>query len=486
MSTPSQLQLSAEEMRRLGYQVIDQLVEHFEQLPGKPTTRLKLRAELEPRLSEPLPEAASDPDELLALLQREVWSNIGHTNHPRFFAFIPAPSNFISVLAAALTAGFNPFAGNWFEASGPAQIELVAMDWLRQLCGFPGTAGGHFVPSGSLANLTALAVARHAKLADKLEHAVIYYSDQTHSCVERALRLLGFKPNQLRNLPSDAQFRLPLAALQTAVSADRAQGLKPFCVVANAGTTNTGAIDPLPELVEFCRAEQLWLHVDGAYGAAAVLCERGKQLLAGLEHADSLALDPHKWLFQPYETGVVLVREAHLLRETFFILPAYLKDTVRENAAEINFSDEGIQLTREFRALKFWLSVKTFGLAAFRAAVEAGFEQAALAERILRASTDWEVLTPPVLSVVVFRYAPAGLSEAQLNALNFQLVQAAFDDGFAFVNSTTLQGRTVLRMCTINPRTTAADIEASLARLAQLGSQLADVLNNLSEGKRDE
>jgi aromatic-L-amino-acid/L-tryptophan decarboxylase len=474
MSVDPELQLSSAEMRRLGYRVIDQLVEHFEQLPQKPTTQLTLRAELEPRLSEPLPEAPSDLEELLALLQCEVWSNIGHTNHPRFFAFIPAPSNFISVLAAALTAGFNPFAGNWFEASGPTQIELVTIDWLRQLCGLPETAGGHFVPSGSLANLTALAVARHTKLADNVENAVIYYSDQTHSCVERALRLLGFKPEQLRSLPSNAQFRLPMAALRAAVSFDRAKGRQPFCVVANAGTTNTGAIDPLPELVELCRAENLWLHVDGAYGAAAALCERGKQLLAGLEQVDSLALDPHKWLFQPYETGVVLVREARLLRETFFILPAYLKDTVRENAAEINFADEGIQLTREFRALKLWLSLKTFGLAAFRAAVERGFELIALAERVLRESSSWEVIASPVLSVVVFRFAPAGLSEERLNALNQQLVQAAFDDGFAFVNSTTLRGQTVLRMCTINPRTTEADIRASLARLEKLGNELAE------------
>jgi glutamate/tyrosine decarboxylase-like PLP-dependent enzyme len=300
---------------------------------------------------------------------------------------------------------------------------------------------------------------------------VLYLSDQTHSSITRALRFLGFTREQLRTLPADESFRLRLDALRRAVRKDRMGDYQPFCVIANAGTTNTGAIDPLPELAEFCRRENLWLHVDGAYGAAAVFSERGRELLRGLELVDSLALDPHKWLFQPYEMGCVLVRDAQLMRQTYQITAAYLEDT-KAAADEINFCDESMQLTREFRALKLWLSLKYFGAAAFRQAIERGLELAEFTESILRESPDWEVLSPATLGIVAFRYVRAGASQAELNTLNQRLVSACTEDGFAFVSSTLLKGRTALRMCTINPRTTDEDICASIARLTQLGHAL--------------
>jgi len=303
-----------------------------------------------------------------------------------------------------------------------------------------------------------------------LADAVIYFSDQTHSASERALRVLGFAPEQFRKLPSDAAFRLPLAALQAAVATDRTAGRRPFCVIANAGATNTGAVDPVPELVEFCRQEDLWLHVDGAYGAAAVLCERGQSLLKGLGEVDSLALDPHKWLFQTYEIGCVLVRDARWLKQTFHVLPEYLEDT-QLNMAEVNFYEQGYQLTRNFRALKLWLSFKAFGVTAFRAAVARGLELAELAEQILRESDDWQIVSPATLGIVAFRFAPTGVPESELDRLNQRLVNALREDGFAFASSTILRGQTVLRMCTINPRTTEADIRAALTRWLALGRQ---------------
>lgn len=471
MPSNDKLELSPEDMRRLGYQAIDEIVAHFEQLNEKPAIRVGTRAELEARLREPLPEAPTDVTELFAQLQRDVWPFMGNIGHPRFFAFIPTPTNFISVLADVLMSGYNPFVGSWLGGSAPAQIELVTVDWLRQLCGLPAAAGGHFVSGGSAANLTALAVARHIKLNDRLADAVIYFSDQTHSASERALRVLGFAPEQFRKLPSDAAFRLPLAVLQAAVTADRAAGRRPFCVIANAGATNTGAVDPLPELVEYCRQEDLWLHVDGAYGAAAVLCERGQSLLKGLGAVDSLALDPHKWLFQTYEIGCVLVRDVRWLKQTFHVLPEYLEDT-QLNMAEVNFYEQGYQLTRSFRALKLWLSFKTFGVAAFRAAVARGLELAELAEQVLRENGDWQIVSPATLGIVAFRFAPAGVHESMLDKLNQQLVNALREDGFAFASSTILRGQTVLRMCTINPRTTEADIRAALTRWLALGKQL--------------
>ena len=471
MPSNNQLDLSPEEMRRLGYQAIDEIIAHFEQLRAKPAIRVGTRAELEARLREPAPETPTEIDALLAQLQRDVWPFIGNLNHPRFFAFIPTPVNFVSVLADVLVSGYNPFVGSWLGGSAAAQVELVAVDWLRALCGLPETAGGLFVSGGSAANLNALAVARHVKLNDRFADAVVYCSDQTHSAVERALRVLGFAREQLCKLPSDEAFRLPLAALQSAVAADRANGKRPFCVIANAGTTNTGAIDPLPELVEFCRAQDLWLHVDGAYGAAAALCERGQTLLQGLGEVDSLALDPHKWLFQTYEIGCVLVRDVRWLKQTFHVLPEYLEDT-QLNMAEVNFYERGYQLTRSFRALKIWLSFKAFGVAAFRAAVAHGLELAEFAERELRADACWQVVSPATLGIVAFRFAPAGVTGSALDELNQQLVTAVREDGFAFASSTVLRGQTVLRLCTINPRTTEDDIRATLARWKTLGLQL--------------
>ena len=335
--------------------------------------------------------------------------------HPRFFAFVPGPSNFVSVMADALAAGFNVFNGSWLGGSGAAAMELAVIDWFRQWCGFPESAGGLFVSGGSMANLTALAAARHARLDDRAEGAVIYYSDQTHSSIDRALRVIGFLPEQIRRIPSDDAFRLPVESLTRCVREDRARGLRPFAVIANAGTTSTGAIDPLREIAEFCRAEHLWMHVDGAYGAAAVICERGRRLLDGIELADSLSFDPHKWLFQPIECGCVLLRDAALMKATYRIMPEYLAD-VHRNVAEVNPCDYGIQLTRGFRALKVWMSVQYFGMDAFRAAVERGFELAEVAERKLRSMTGWEVVTPAQLGVVCFRQRERGRDVLSENA----------------------------------------------------------------------
>ncbi len=458
-------------MRQLGYRVVDQIVEHFESLPNLLAATISSRASLEAKLREPIPEGPAEINSLLDQLRRDVWSSISHVTHPRFFAFIPEPSNFVGAMADALVAGINPFVGTWIGGSGPAQIELVTIDWLRELCGLPAEAGGLFVSGGSMANLTALAVARHVKLDDRpdfrMDDAVVYCSDQTHSCVERALRVLGFAKEQIVKIACDEAFRLPVAALQQAIERDRAAGKQPFCVVASAGTVNTGAVDPLDELADLCQTQNLWLHVDGAYGAAAVLCERGRQLLAGIERADSLALDPHKWLFQPFEIGCVLVRDCGLLKKTFRILPEYLADT-QLGGEEINFCDHGIQLTRGFRALKLWLSFKAFGVAAFREAIQRGIEMAEFAEEVLRRSVRFEVTSPATLGIVVFRFVPEGASEAAINEVNQKLVGAMVADGFTFASSTTIRGQTVLRLVTINPRTTEDDIRASIERIETL------------------
>jgi glutamate/tyrosine decarboxylase-like PLP-dependent enzyme len=400
---------------------------------------------------------------------------MSHLDHPRFFAYVPSPGNFVGAMADALASGFNPFAGAWAIAAGAAQVELVTVDWLRAICGLPAGAGGTFVSGGSMANLTALAAARHRRFGTgDFSRAVVYASDQVHSSVVRGARVLGFAPERVRLLASDAALRLQPAALARAMEEDAAAGLVPFCVVASAGTTSTGAVDPLAETAAVCRAAGAWLHVDGAYGAAAALTERGRALLAGLGEADSVSMDPHKWLFQPFECAAVLVRDAQVLRDVFRMVPEYLKDSDLSHE-EVNFRDRGVQLTRGFRALKLWMSIQAFGLDAFRAAVDRGIDLAAIAEEELRASPEWEVLTPAQLAIVTFRFRPSGspLSDAELDALQRRIAAETTRGGFAMLSTTELAGRAALRLCTINPRTTDDDVRETIRRLARTGRELS-------------
>jgi glutamate/tyrosine decarboxylase-like PLP-dependent enzyme len=457
------LELSPAEMRALGYHVVDLIADHFSRLPEKRVGEKGDPAVLRPAFQEPPPGSGIPVDQILARVEHDVLRQIMNIAHPRFFAFVPGPSNFVSVMADALAAGFNVFNGSWLGGSAAAALELAVIDWFREWCGFPAEAGGLFVSGGSMANLTALVAARHTKLDDRTAGAVIYYSDQTHSSIDRALRVIGFLPDQIRRIPSDSEFRLPAAALARAVHADRAAGLRPFLVIANAGTTNTGAIDPLREISAFCRTEGLWMHVDGAYGAAAVISDRGRMLLQGIELADSLSFDPHKWLFQTIECGCVLLRDAALLKATYRIMPEYLAD-VHRNVAEVNPCDYGIQLTRGFRALKVWMSIQYFGLEAFRAAVLRGFALAESAEAKLRRMERWEVVTPAQMGIVSFRRRAAD------EDFYHKLHDAMLAEGFALATSTVLNGRTALRLCTINPRTTEADIERTLQWLDQLAA----------------
>jgi glutamate/tyrosine decarboxylase-like PLP-dependent enzyme len=453
-------------MRRIGYGVIDLIIDHLTSLGRSTTGRKAPGSEVRPLFEGDPPEHPAGFDSAVATILRDVLSNTVHVNHPRFFAFVPGPGNYVGVLADAIAAGFNVFNGTWFAGSGAAALELGVIDWLRRCCGMPEGSGGLFVSGGSVANLSALAVARRAVLDDRIAGATVYFSDQTHSSVERALRILGFLPEQLRQVASDDRFRLSMPSLERAVAADRGAGLRPFCIVASAGTTNSGAVDPLSEIEEFARRQNMWLHVDGAYGAAAVITDRGRALLDGMGGADSLSLDPHKWMFQPFECGCFLVRDAGLMKNTFQIMPDYLQDVHRYS--EMHPCDYGIQLTREFRALKLWLSLQTFGVAAFRSAIERGFELAEFAEQILR-EHGWVIESPAQMGMVCFRRDAPSVNSDELH---LRIVHSMLEDGFAALTSTNLRGRVVLRMCTINPRTTVKDIEDTIMRLEHFASTL--------------
>ncbi len=321
-------------------------------------------------------------------------------DHPRFFAFIPGPGNPVGVLADALAAGFSVFAGTWLGSPGAAMVETVVLDWLRDLCGLPLGTQGLFVSGGSMANLTALAVALEERAGSERPRAAVYVSEETHSSLQRALRVTGVR--HVRVLACDREQRMIPEDLAAAVAADRAAGRLPTCVVATAGTTGIGAVDPLEELRAVCDDHGLWLHVDGAHGAAAMLSPHGRAQVRGLELADSLTLDPHKWLFQPLEAGCLLVRDGGALERTFSVAAPYLRDAAASDS-EVNFSERGIQLTRQFRALKLWMSLKVYGAAAFRAAVEHGLALAEHAERRLAHDPAWELMTPAQLGIVTFR-----------------------------------------------------------------------------------
>jgi aromatic-L-amino-acid decarboxylase len=465
------LQLSHDEMQALGTHALELVIRHFETNRESPVAVTLPRAETEKMLRAALPEHATPVRDLVDILARDVFPNSLKSDHPRFYAFVPSPTNFVSVIGDLLISGHNLFAGHWMAASAAGQVEINVIDWLNELVGFPKEGGGILVSGGSMANLSAIAAARESRLGGPNEKAIVYCSDQTHSSMAKGLRILGFRPGQKRTIATDDGLRLSIPALEAAIAEDRAAGRLPFCVVANGGTTNTGAVDPLGPLADVCAREKLWLHVDGAYGAAAVITERGRAALAGMERADSITLDPHKWLFQPYELGCLLVRDASVLQKAFRVEDEdhadYLEDVTRHVQHDVNFYECGVQLTRSFKALKLWLSMRAFGLGEFRRAIEIGFEMADHAERTLRAAGTWEVVTPSQMGVVTFRWRDATKTDAQIDAITRGTVDLMREDGYALVMSTVLNGRAVLRLCPINPSTNRAEIEETIARLGR-------------------
>ena len=470
------LDSDTESMRRDGYRVVDWLVDRVANLRESPLGRELKREETESLLREAMPEQPMGFERVFEEYTRKVAPNAIQLDHPRFFAFIPSAPSFVSVLADALMAGTNVFAGTWLESSGPSQVELVVIDWFKQMLGLPAGAAGLLVSGGSVANLTSLAVARRALLNDDPEGAVVYLSDQTHASIDRALRLLGFKPAQLRRVPTDAQYRLNSIELARLVRRDREAGLKPFGVVSNAGATNSGAVDPLAEIAEIAGENALWSHVDAAYGGFAALTDRGRKLLAGIERADSVVLDPHKWFYCPFEAGCAIVRNSRLMRETFRILPEYMADVAREEQ-EVNFCDYGVQLTRSFRALKVWMGVKTYGAKRLREVIDQCLDLAQYAAQLCERSRCLELVTSPQLGVFTFRYVPRNFrktgpgAEEFLDRLNQDLVARILSSRKLMLSSTRLGARHVLRFCVLNHRTRKEDVQEALRLIEELGRE---------------
>ncbi len=462
------LQMSHEQMLELGRKALDLVVDRIESLPSEQAWDGEFRKVLESHLAEDPPEGPNPASEVLDRLARDVLPFSARLDHPRFFGFIPTSPTWPGVVADFLAAGYLFNQCTWLVASGPSQVELVVIDWFRRWLGYPEGAGGLFTSGGSAASVDAFVAAREA--AGHPERATVYMSDQSHSALPRAAVIVGIRRDHIRKIPSDSSFQLDMEALSNAVAADRAAGLNPIAVCANAGTSSTGSIDPLEDLADFCEAAGLWLHVDAAYGGFAVVTEQGKQLLRGIERADSVGLDAHKWFFQPYEAGCLLVKDRETLSDAFHMPHDILQDTVW-GADHPNFADIGLQLSRSARALKVWMSVQTFGMVAFREAVENGMELAARAHDYVDASPVLESLSAPVLGIACFRVNPGGglLDEAALEEVNRTVLAQMFWDDPAFMSSTMLHGTFALRMCIINHTTTWDDVRETLEAVEGFG-----------------
>jgi glutamate/tyrosine decarboxylase-like PLP-dependent enzyme len=449
VSSSDGLLFDAESMRRLGYEVVDRLVEWSAHLDAGPVSNRATRADLTALVEGAPGEGPSDFTVLLDRLLVDVIPFGQRTDHPRFMGYVPGNATWPSVLGDLLVDGCNVFGGSWIGNAGTTVVELTVLDWFKEWLGLPADSEGLLTSGGSEANLLAVLCARHARLDDRIERAVVYVSNQSHASVDRALHAAGFATEQIRAIPLDASFRMRADALAAAIDEDRSRGFRPCLVIANAGATNTGAIDPLPEIAACCAENDLWFHVDAAYGGFFALTERGSTVLSGIGAANSVTLDPHKGLAQPWGTGCLLVREPGALADTFHMLPSYLRDVARF-ADAVNLFDRGLQLTRPARAVKIWLSVHTVGLAAFRASLDASIDHARHAEVLIAAHPNGRVVTPANLGIVTFRRRD-GADQRAVELLN--------DSGRAHVSTTTLDGLVTLRLCINNFRTTTADVE---------------------------
>jgi aromatic-L-amino-acid/L-tryptophan decarboxylase len=465
----SNLDVTEAEMRRLGQRVVDAVVTHLATLRDQPAQKSLSRAAAKNLIAGPAPEKGVSFDELLSFLGTRVFPNHAREPHPHFMGYIPSSPTFPAVLGDWLATGYNFFAGVWSVASGPNEIELTVLDWFRQWLGMPDGTSGLITSGGSTATLTALVAARHAAdpTAAALSRMTLYTSDQAHSSVERAAWIVGIPRANVRPIATDDAFRMRVAALRDAIAADRAAGMKPFAIVASAGTTSTGAVDPLVEIADVCAAESLWLHVDAAYAGFASLTESGAKALRGIERADSVTLDPHKWLFVPFECGCLLARDPRRLEEAFSVHPDILAD-VRAREHEVNFADLGPQLTRAAHALKVWTSISYFGVAELREAIARGIRRAEYAERRLSGMADFEILSPAQFGVVCFRANPNGSTdEEELNVLNERINARVNASGRFLTSSTRLRGRFSLRLCTQVHRMTEDDVDEVLDAMAE-------------------
>jgi len=422
-----------------------------------------------------IPTVGRDGGEVGKQLINDVFNNSMLIQHPRFFSFVASSISPYSLAGAILTDIYNPHGGAYNEAPTACIIEEKLIKWMGGLAGYPSeTCGGVFVSGGSIATLSALIAARHAKLKhEDFLKGRIYFSDQTHSSVEKALRMLGFADEQIVKIPTDDDFKIRVDLLDEKIEKDIKEGMKPFALVGNLGTTNTGTIDPLDKMADIKEKYDLWFHVDGAYGGSSLISPIYRNLSKGIERSDSLTWDTHKWLMQTYSCSTLIAKDKQNLLNAFTEHPEYLTDI---SSSEHNDAwDMGPEMTRPHRAIKLWYTVQALGTDLLAEIIDYSFENAQIVNRILSERENWEIISKPSCGTINFRYHPQGYSEEQLDELTMKLSKEINKTEYAFIVTTTLRGKKVLRMCMINSNTTVEDVISTIELIDRIAK---DLVNN--------
>jgi len=480
---PSPLEMDAETFYHLGMVAVEIATEYLEGIPEMPVYRPMTPSERQMLLYQQLPEFGRSPEALFDFFEQHILPHAMGNQHPRFAAWVNPAGAPIGMLADFLASVMNPSAAGGDHAA--IYLEHCVVRWLMELIDFPvEDSAGILVGGGSVASLYCLAVARQwaaaragwnmrtEGLQGHYAPLVLYISEEGHSCLRKASHLLGL--GEPRIIPVDEQYKMDLRALREAVMADRKEGRRPFCVVGSAGTVNAGAMDPLDELADFCEDQGLWLHVDGAYGAFGILDPNVSHLYTRLERADSVALDPHKWLATPIECSCAIVRQGNLLRETFSLVPPYLRTEPDKGFGGMPwFSEFGFQQTRRFNALKLLWVIQLAGRAGLVAHVTRHNTLAQYMASLVEDVPNLELMAPVELSIVCFRYVPDSMrgDEEQLDALNKRIVEEVQTGGKAFVNGTVLQSRFVLRSCALHYALSEDDVVAMIEEVCHVGAQ---------------
>ena len=470
-----------EAMRELGHRVVDDVLNHFQTTRERPAWQ-PVPADVAARLTAPAPLGPADPPAVYDEFLRDIMPYAMNTTHPRFWAWYMGSSTVMGALGDLLAATMNPNLGGGNHAA--PLVEKQVIGWIRDMIAFPAEASGLLTSGASMANFTALTVARNTACGYDVRcqgvraapgPLIAYASTEIHSCNQKAIETLGLGSDGLREIPVRADYTMDLSALERRVAADRDAGRVPFCVIATAGTINTGAIDDMNAIADFCEREKLWFHVDGAIGAVAVLADNVRDQLAGMERADSIALDLHKWMHIPFEAGCVMVRDASAHRESFALVPEYLQreaDGRGMASGSLWFSDYGLQLTRQFRALKVWLSIKEHGLERFGRMIARNVEQARYLGRLVEEADGLELTAPIGLDIVCFRFNPGGLDVEALNRLNQALLVELQESGIAAPSYTTLHGEYCLRVAISNHRSRFEDFDLLVKEVLRIGNHM--------------